>query len=233
MTLSPGQKVQPKRSTRMSPGRFNAVCSSILRERAPRPPLFIGQSTWMSRMGSNPKRFGMRSCPKLTLVRSGRTQTLCSRSSPSTKRFIPPSPNSRALNYHVRAFSHTLAPIRPLRASRLQVLLLVALLLAGCAGPRATQIAVPAPPQQDRIGGAGGGGGGGGGSDLTEPDTYARLHQTHENMRMSCSVARASWHWRRVCRMRYGWSALKRKLLGRWEPRRAFAAGVTALKVAC
>src|SRR5215831_3792158 len=27
MTLSPGQKVQPKRSTRISPGGFNAVCS--------------------------------------------------------------------------------------------------------------------------------------------------------------------------------------------------------------
>src|SRR6516225_982934 len=30
----------------------------------------------------------------------------CRRSSPSTKRFIPPSPNSRTLNYHVRRF-HT------------------------------------------------------------------------------------------------------------------------------
>src|SRR5215472_16895021 len=48
MTLSPGQKVQPKRSTRISPGGFNAVCSSMLRERAPRPPRFIGHSTWMS-----------------------------------------------------------------------------------------------------------------------------------------------------------------------------------------
>jgi hypothetical protein len=49
-------------------------------------------------------------------------------------------------------------------SSKLQVLLAVALLLAGCiaTGPRATQIAVPAPPQQDRIGGDGGGGGGGG-----------------------------------------------------------------------
>ena len=34
----------------------------------------------------------------------------CRRSSPSTKRFIPPSPNSRTLNYHLRAFSHALAP---------------------------------------------------------------------------------------------------------------------------
>src|SRR5215813_4979136 len=38
----------------------------------------------------------------------------CSRSSPSTKRFIPPSPNSRTLNYHVRAFSHALDPNRRL-----------------------------------------------------------------------------------------------------------------------
>src|ERR1700751_1367668 len=62
MTLSPGQNVQPKRSMRTSPGGFSAFCSSILRERAPRPPRFIGQSAWMSRTGSNPKRFGMRAC---------------------------------------------------------------------------------------------------------------------------------------------------------------------------
>src|SRR6516164_762086 len=37
----------------------------------------------------------------------------CRRSSPSTKRFIPPAPNSRTLNYHVRAFSHALAPLLP------------------------------------------------------------------------------------------------------------------------
>src|SRR6201982_1847352 len=61
MTLSPGQKVQPKRSMRISPGGFSAFCSSILSERAPRPPRFIGQSTWMSRIGSSPKRFGIRS----------------------------------------------------------------------------------------------------------------------------------------------------------------------------
>src|SRR5271165_5691364 len=39
MTLSPGQKVQPKRSMRTSPGGFSAFWSSILSERAPRPPL--------------------------------------------------------------------------------------------------------------------------------------------------------------------------------------------------
>src|ERR1700747_135345 len=44
MTLSPGQKVQPKRSMRTSPGGFSALCSSILSERAPRPPRFIGHS---------------------------------------------------------------------------------------------------------------------------------------------------------------------------------------------
>jgi hypothetical protein len=50
-----------------------------------------------------------------------------------------------------------------MRKLPLHVLLAIALLLAGCgaAGPRATQIAVPAPAQQDRIGGDGGGGGGG------------------------------------------------------------------------
>src|SRR6266436_2694355 len=62
MTLSPGQKVQPNRSMRISLGGFNAFCSSILSERAPRPPRFIGQSTWMSPIGSSPKRFGIRSC---------------------------------------------------------------------------------------------------------------------------------------------------------------------------
>src|SRR5437660_4664181 len=35
MTLSPGQKVQPKPSMRTSPGGFSAFCSSILSERAP------------------------------------------------------------------------------------------------------------------------------------------------------------------------------------------------------
>jgi GAF domain-containing protein len=37
-------------------------------------------------------------------------------SSPSTKRLIPPAPNSRALNYHVRAFSHALGHLRPYAA---------------------------------------------------------------------------------------------------------------------
>ena len=37
---------------RTSPGGFTAFCSSILSERAPKPPKFIGQSTWTSRTGS-------------------------------------------------------------------------------------------------------------------------------------------------------------------------------------
>src|SRR5208337_1352951 len=56
MTLSPGAKVQPKRSTLRSPAGFSAACSSMLSERAPTPPRFIGQSTWMSRIGF--KAFG-------------------------------------------------------------------------------------------------------------------------------------------------------------------------------
>src|SRR6516225_10758668 len=43
MTLSPGQKVQPKRSTRISPGGFNAVCSSMLRERTEAAPIHRAQ----------------------------------------------------------------------------------------------------------------------------------------------------------------------------------------------
>jgi hypothetical protein len=60
MTLSPGANVQPKRSTLRSPAGFNAACNSILSDRAPTPPRFIGQSTWMSRIGFKPKRLGMR-----------------------------------------------------------------------------------------------------------------------------------------------------------------------------
>src|SRR6266704_225115 len=60
MTLSPGAKVQPNLSTLRSPAGFNAAWSSMLRERAPTPPRFIGQSTWTSRIGSRPKRRGMR-----------------------------------------------------------------------------------------------------------------------------------------------------------------------------
>src|SRR5258708_38317328 len=58
MTLSPGAKVQPKRSTLRSPAGFSAACSSMLSDRAPTPPRFIGHSTWMSRMGSRPNRLG-------------------------------------------------------------------------------------------------------------------------------------------------------------------------------
>src|ERR1700724_206363 len=75
MTLSPGQKVQPNRSMRISPGGFSAFCSSILSERAPRPPRFIGQSTWTSCIGSSRKRFGIRSC---TIARSLRTPSSAS-----------------------------------------------------------------------------------------------------------------------------------------------------------
>src|SRR5260370_848130 len=60
MTLSPGAKIQPKRSTLRSPAGFSAACSSMLSDRAPTPPRFIGHSTWMSRMGSKPNRWGMR-----------------------------------------------------------------------------------------------------------------------------------------------------------------------------
>src|SRR5208337_5532315 len=57
MTLSPGAKVQPNRSTLRSPAGFRAACSSMLSDRAPTPPRFMGHSTWMSRMGSRPKRW--------------------------------------------------------------------------------------------------------------------------------------------------------------------------------
>ena len=60
MTLSPGPKVQPKRSTRTSPGGFSSRCSSRFSDRAPSPPRFIGHSTWTSRIGSSPNRAGMR-----------------------------------------------------------------------------------------------------------------------------------------------------------------------------
>src|SRR5260370_28564894 len=55
MTLSPGAKVQPNRSTLRSPEVLSAACSSMFKERAPTPPRFIGQRTWMSRIGSRPK----------------------------------------------------------------------------------------------------------------------------------------------------------------------------------
>src|SRR5271168_3301190 len=60
MTLSPGAKVHPKRSTLRSPAGFNAACNSMLSERAPTPPRFIGQSTWISPIGFKPKRLRMR-----------------------------------------------------------------------------------------------------------------------------------------------------------------------------
>src|SRR6516162_5159239 len=58
MTLSPAAKVQPNRSTLRSPAGFSAACNSMFNERAPTPPRFIGHSTWMSRIGSRPKRLG-------------------------------------------------------------------------------------------------------------------------------------------------------------------------------
>src|SRR5271166_3921530 len=51
MTLSRGAKVQPKRSTLRSPAGFNAVCSSILRERAPTPP--PGAQRYQRRQGND------------------------------------------------------------------------------------------------------------------------------------------------------------------------------------
>ena len=55
MTLSPGAKVQPKRSTLRSPPGLSAACSSIFSDRAPAPPRFIGHSTWMSCIGVEPE----------------------------------------------------------------------------------------------------------------------------------------------------------------------------------
>ena len=60
MTLSPGAKVQPNRSTLRSPAGLSAASNSMLSERAPTPPQFIGQRTWTSRIGSRPKRRGLR-----------------------------------------------------------------------------------------------------------------------------------------------------------------------------
>ena len=41
-------------------GGLRAACSTMLSERAPAPPRFIGHRTWMSRTGLKPKRFGIR-----------------------------------------------------------------------------------------------------------------------------------------------------------------------------
>src|SRR5947207_10548918 len=60
MTLSPGANVQPNRSTLRSPAGLSAACNSMFNDRAPTPPRFIGQSTWMSRMGSRPNGLGIR-----------------------------------------------------------------------------------------------------------------------------------------------------------------------------
>src|SRR5262244_3407279 len=58
---------------------------------------------------NNPDRVVLRH----VVIQAVRKQRPCRRSSPSTKRFIAPAPISRTLNYHVRAFSHALAPFRP------------------------------------------------------------------------------------------------------------------------
>ena len=50
------------RSTFRSMTGFKAFCSSMLRDRAPTPPLFMGHNTWMSRTELKPKRPGMRVC---------------------------------------------------------------------------------------------------------------------------------------------------------------------------
>src|SRR6266513_882907 len=71
MTLSPGAKVHPNRSTLRSPAGFNAACSSMFSERAPTPPRFIGHSTWMSRIGSRPNRLGMRVVTRRVEMRHG------------------------------------------------------------------------------------------------------------------------------------------------------------------
>ena len=60
MTLSPGAKIHPNRSTLWSVAGLSAACSSTFNDRAPTPPRFIGQSTWMSRIGSRPNRLGIR-----------------------------------------------------------------------------------------------------------------------------------------------------------------------------
>src|SRR6266567_784360 len=80
MTLSPAANTQPNFSTLRSPAGFKAACSSMLSERAPTPPRFIGHSTWISRMGSRPKRRGMR-----VLTSSTMRGTAASGSSASTK----------------------------------------------------------------------------------------------------------------------------------------------------
>jgi hypothetical protein len=51
----------------------------MLSERAPTPPRFIGQSTWMSRIGSKPKRSGC------ALHQLDDAATACSGSAAGTK----------------------------------------------------------------------------------------------------------------------------------------------------
>ena len=53
---------------------------------------------------NNPDRVVLRH----VVIQAVREQRSLPRSSPSTKRFIPPAPNSRTLNYHVKAISHAL-----------------------------------------------------------------------------------------------------------------------------
>ena len=92
MTLSPGPKVQPKRSTRASPGGFSSRCSSRFSDRAPSPPRFIGHSTWTSRIGSSPNRAGMRSGHDLEQLGARRPRGRAARRSGS--RWPGPRPGS-------------------------------------------------------------------------------------------------------------------------------------------
>src|ERR687891_1904131 len=71
MTLSPTPKVQPKRWTALSSGGLSTFCSSRFKARAPRPPRFIGHKTWISRIGSRPKRAGIRSFTISTIFAAG------------------------------------------------------------------------------------------------------------------------------------------------------------------
>src|SRR5262245_54010290 len=43
-----------------SPAGLSAACNSMLSDRTPMPPRFIGQRTWISRMGLRPNRRGIR-----------------------------------------------------------------------------------------------------------------------------------------------------------------------------
>ena len=48
-------------------GKFSAACSSMLSERAPTPPRFIGHRTWTSRIGLRPNRCEIRVFTRSTI----------------------------------------------------------------------------------------------------------------------------------------------------------------------